>query len=181
MGENGKPAEWPSLHCSPDPNYDFGQQKVRDHFVANVALPMAAGPNVGGLWFDYTDWLSCMDMCNEVHGLHLSPCDMAAKERLLNGTVAWKTAVAQQLNSRGQIPILSSINSWNGATPPQGSCFRDERQVTDEMAGLAYGRAYDGRGGNYAAIARAQAEAEARIAVFVNDYSMWNSTRSRPS
>ena len=42
--------------------------------------------------------------------MHLSPCDMVAKERLFNGTVAWKTAVAQQLNSHGQVPIFSSIN-----------------------------------------------------------------------
>ena len=69
----GKPAGWPSPHCSPDLNYDFGQQKVRDHFVANVALPMAAAPNVKGLWFDDTDWLSCKDMCNEVHGMSIPP------------------------------------------------------------------------------------------------------------
>ena len=67
MSKNGKPAEWPSPHCSPDLNYDFSQQKVRDHFVSHVALPMAAAPNVKGLWFDDTDWLSCNDMCNEVH------------------------------------------------------------------------------------------------------------------
>ena len=39
----------------------------------------------------------------------------------------------------GQVPIFSSINTWNGAAS-QGSCPRNERQVTDEMAGLAYGR-----------------------------------------
>ena len=39
MSKNGKPAEWPSPHCSPDLNYDFSQQKVRDHFVSHVARP----------------------------------------------------------------------------------------------------------------------------------------------
>jgi hypothetical protein len=136
MSKNGKPAEWPSPHCSPDLNYDFSQQKVRDHFVSHVALPMAAAPNVKGLWFDDTDWLSCNDMCNEVHDMHLSPCDMAAKERLFNGTVAWKKLVAQELNANGQVPIFSSINKWN-STPSQASCPRNEQQVTQEMAGLS--------------------------------------------
>ena len=151
---------------------------------------MAAAPNVKGLWckspsnlpllvicrfllrdclrlVDDTDWLSCNDMCNEVHGMHLSPCDMAAKERLFNGTVLWKTTVAQELNSRGQVPIFSSINTWTG-TASQGSCPRNERQVTEEMAGLSYGRFYEGWGGSCAAIAQAQTEAEAGIAVFVD-------------
>jgi hypothetical protein len=46
MSKDGKPAEWPSPHCSPDLNYDFGKQKVVDHFVSQVALPMATAPNV---------------------------------------------------------------------------------------------------------------------------------------
>lgn len=170
MSEDGKPAEWPSPHCSPDLNYDFSQQKVREYFVSHVALPMAAAPNVKGLWFDDTDWLSCKDMCNEVHGMHLSPCDMAAKERLFNGTVAWKMQVAQQLNAHGQVPIFSSINQWN-STRSQGSCPRSERQVTQEMAGLSYGRFYEGWSGTCDAILQAQTEAEAGIAVFVDRFS----------
>ena len=51
---NGKPAPWPSPHCSPDLMYDFGQQRVRDHFLNAVALPMANAPNVHGIWFDDT-------------------------------------------------------------------------------------------------------------------------------
>ena len=68
--------------------------------------------------------------------MHLSPCDMAAKERLFNGTVAWKKLVAQELNANGQVPIFSSINKWN-STPSQASCPRNEQQVTQEMAGLS--------------------------------------------
>ena len=123
-----------------------------------------------GIWFDDTDWLSCKDMCNEVHNMHLSPCDMVAKERLFNGTVSWKTDIATRLNARGQIPIFSSINKWN-ATPSQGSCPRNEQQVTQEMAGLSFGRFYEGWSGTCAAIAQAQAEAEAGIAVFVDRYT----------
>ena len=138
--------------------------------MSQVALPMAAAPNVKGLWFDDTDWLACNDMCNEVHGMHLSPCDMAAKERLFNGTVAWKTAVAQKLNSNGQVPIFSSINRWN-STPSQQSCPRNEQQVTREMAGLSYGRFYEGWSGTCDAILQAQKEAAAGIAVFVDHYT----------
>jgi hypothetical protein len=82
---DGKPAHWPSPHCGPDLNYDFSQQKVRDHYVESVVLPLASAPNVHGIWFDDTDWLACQDMCNEVHGIHLKPCDMAAKISLFNG------------------------------------------------------------------------------------------------
>ena len=102
--------------------------------------------------------------------MHLSPCDMVAKERLFNGTVSWKTDIATRLNARGQVPIFSSVNEWN-ATPSQGSCPRNERQVTQEMAGLSHGRFYEGWSGTCAAIAQAQAEAEAGVAVFVDRYT----------
>ena len=38
-----------------------------------------------GLFFDDSDWLSCRDMCNEVHDIHFDPCGLAAKEALFNG------------------------------------------------------------------------------------------------
>jgi hypothetical protein len=183
MNDTGKPAEWPSPHCcglpcpanrlSPaaagDLSYDFSQQRVRDYFVSHVALPMASAPNVKGVWFDDSDYLSCNNMCLDAGFLKLSPCDMAAKERLFNGTVDWKKNVAKQLNSRGQVPIFSSVNKWNG-TASQGSCPRNERQVTEELAGLKYGRFYEGWVPDCAAIAQAQAEAIAGIAVFIDDF-----------
>ena len=179
----GRPAQWPSPFCNPngtrggsggDRNYDFGQQKVRDHFVQEIALPYAAAPNVHGVWFDDTDWLPCHDMCDgEPHGMHLAPCDLAAKEALFNGTVAWKSDVARALNAQGKLPIYSSINAFDAptATPGDlGHCVRNERQVTQEMAGLDYGRFYEGWGASCADIVNAQEEAEAGVAVFVNNY-----------
>jgi hypothetical protein len=93
---------------------------------------------------------------------------MAARERLFNGTVAWKKAVATALNARGQIPIYSSLNSWNTS-----SCPYDEQHVTEELRGLSHGRFYEGWGGREGAscseIANARTEAEAGIAVFANN------------
>jgi hypothetical protein len=176
---DGSPAVWPSPFCSTAPgrgdlNYDFSQERVRDYFVSQIALPYAAAPNVAGVWFDDTDYLACCDMCSgEPHGMHLTPCDLSAKQALFDGIVAWKKAVATALNAKGQLPIFSSINTWDEPPPtPQDlrGCFRTEKEVAAELQGLAYGRFYEGWGGSCADIVAVQQEAEAGIAVFVNQF-----------
>ena len=177
---DGTPAHWPSPFCSPagyDLNYDFSQPEVVDYYVNHIALPLADSENLFGLWFDDTNWLACYDMCNEVHDIHLTPCDLAAKERLFNGTIAWKTAVATALNKNGQIPIFSSVNSWDMPPPTTqnlNGCSRNEEQVTKELAGLKYGRFYEGWSGKCPDIVNIQNEAEAGIAVFANNYGQLN-------
>ena len=84
---DGTPAHWPSPFCSPagyDLNYNFSQPQVVDYYVNHIALALADSENLFGVWFDDSDWLACHDMCNEVHGIHFAPCDLAAKERLVN-------------------------------------------------------------------------------------------------
>ena len=129
--------------------------QVRDHFVDNVAMPMANAPNVRGVWFDDTDWLGCNDLCNEVHGMHLWPCDTAAKHRLFNGTVAWKKDVAQRLNAQDKIPIFSSINKWLGEFTGK-NCPYNEREVALELFPHSYGRFYEGWGATCADIIQTQ-------------------------
>eukprot|EP00040_Diaphanoeca_grandis_P044010 m.11044 g.11044 ORF g.11044 m.11044 type:complete len:492 (-) comp8613_c0_seq2:135-1610(-) len=168
-GPDGTPAQWPgsSPDCPHILNYNFSQAKVRDHFVNEIVTPTATAPNIKGIWFDDTDWLACNDMCNEVHDMHLQPCDMNAKTDVFDGIVQWKTDVATSFNARGQIPIFSSINSWN-ETSSQHSCTTSEKQLTQELAGLSYGRFYEGWSGSCDDIWNAKTEAEAGIAVFIN-------------
>jgi hypothetical protein len=172
MQKDGTPAPWPSPGggCGPDLNYNFSRQEVREYFVEHVALPMAtlpSAPNLRGVWFDDTDWLACNDMCNEVHGMHLWPCDSHARSLLFNGTVAWKKDIATRLNARNQIPIFSSINSWAGE---HSNCPQTERAVGMELFPRSYGRFFEGWQGSCSDIYETQVEAESGIAVFVNFY-----------
>jgi hypothetical protein len=172
-----RPAEWPSPNkaegCEWMYNYAHSQKKVREYFLNEVVLPVASIDNMFGVWFDSSDFLPCTHMgpysMPGFNNMTISPRDMPARERLFNGTVAWKKAVATALNARGQIPIYSSLNKWN-----QSGCPYNEEHVAKELAGLSHGRFYEGWGGSKVGascseIANAQAEAEAGVAVFANN------------
>ena len=172
-----RPAEWPSPDkaggCEWMWNYDHSKETVREYFLNEVVLPVASIDNMFGVWFDSSDFLPCTGMgpynMPGFNNMTISPRDSVARERLFNGTVAWKKAVATALNQRGQIPIYSSVNSWN-----HSGCPYDEEHVAKELAGLSHGRFYEGWGGSKVGascdeIANARAEAEAGIAVFANN------------
>lgn len=165
-----RPAQWPSPNsaCPWMFNYDHSKAKVRDYFVNEVVLPMAKAPNMFGVWFDSTDFLPCTGMgpynMPGFDNMTVNPRDKRARERLFNGTVAWKKAVATALNGRGQIPIFSSLNRWN-----ESGCPFNEQHVATQLAGLSHGRFYEGWSGQCEEIANAQAEAEAGVATFVNN------------
>lgn len=112
---SNRPAEWPSPNsaCPWMYNYDHSNPEVRQYFVNEVVLPVARIPNIFGTFFDSSDFLPCTGMgpynMPGFNNMTINPRDEAARERLFNGTVAWKKAVATALNARGQIPIFSSV------------------------------------------------------------------------
>ena len=112
--KSGQPLLWPSPNPTDGlgtPMYNFSIPEVQEYFVTRVAAPLAGAANMKGLWFDDTDWLACNDMCGEA-GLHVAfkPCGMEAKDRLFNGTIAWKRAVVTLLNQFGQ--VSGWVDGW---------------------------------------------------------------------
>jgi hypothetical protein len=180
-----RPAPWPSPKGSvcrnlngSDLSYDFGQAKVRNHFVQHIVLPFADAPNVKGVFLDDADSLPCgSDLCDSFNGLHYWPCGAAARERLFNGTVAWTKDVTVHLNARGQIPIFNSNNDPNASTTPPGApprygesnCPRSATAVHAEFGpDLVYGRFQEAWNARCADIWNAREQAEWGIPLFIH-------------
>ena len=72
------------------------------------------------------------------------------------------------LNQLGQVPIFSSVNRWETGHGVD-DCPQSEATVARELHGLRYGRYYEGWRGACTDIANAAAEADAGIAVFIDN------------